>query len=103
MEKFDLRENERLIGKEYASHITKLLVFPQANPGKLFVTNQRVAFKVTQGRVHSEFEYPLSELQSFSPGMALVLRLKDGKSHKLTGMYNKKLASYLEEAGVAKG
>ena len=97
-------ENETLIGVQQASHVRKFLLLPQANPGKLHVTNMRVVFKATQGRIDSEFELPLLDIAYFSVGMAntLTLTTKEEKTYKLTGMFNKKLIGYLESAGVKK-
>ena len=103
MAKLDLREGEELIEQAAASHVKKVLIMPQANPGNLFVTNQRVVFRPTQGRPSSQFEYELSDLRSFSVGMAstITLHTKSGEEHKITGMFNKKLISAREKAGLA--
>ncbi len=99
MSKSELRPEEKLLAKEYASHITKMLFLPQPNPGKLTVTNQRVIFGET--RLKAAFEYELSDIASFSlSGASLVLNMNNGNSHTLTGMYNKKLAAALTEANV---
>lgn len=102
MANLNLNLGENLFGEQQASHIKKFLFLPQANPGKLYVTNQRVIFKSTQGRLSSEFEHQLSEIESFSVGTAstITLRLKNGGTNKITGMFNKKLISYMEEAGI---
>jgi len=104
MAKLDLQENEILLGEEQASHIKKFLFLPQANPGKLYVTDKRVVFKATQGRMSSEFEYTLDEIESFSVGMAnaITLKLKNGETNKITGMFNKKLITALDAAKVKK-
>lgn len=104
MAKLDLKENEKLLGEQQASHIKKFLIFPQANPGNLYVTDKRVVFKATQGRVSSEFEHNLEDIESFSVGMAsaITIRLKNGETNKITGMFNKKLIAALEEAKVKK-
>lgn len=104
MAKFNLNDSEKLIGEQQASNVKKFMFLPQANPGKLYVTNQRVAFKSTQGRLSSEFEHKLDEIDSFSVGMAstISLSLKSGGTYKLTGMFNKKLISYLDEVGIKK-
>lgn len=104
MAKLDLREGEELIEQAAASHVKKVLIMPQANPGNLFVTNQRVVFQPTQGRSSSAFEYELGDLASFSVGMAntIVLHTKSGQDHSVTGMFNKKLISALEQAGLAR-
>ena len=36
MAKLDLREGEELIEQAAASHVKKVLIMPQANPGNLF-------------------------------------------------------------------
>ena len=77
MAKLDLREGEELIEQAAASHVKRACcpIMPQANPGNLFVTNQRVVFRPTQGRPSSQFEYELSDLRSFSVGMASTITL----------------------------
>lgn len=98
---WELRENETLIEKADASYITKrMFVLPKPNPGKLYITNQRVLC-TDPFTVHLHFEYPLNQIVSFSKGMGnLTLTTTDGKKHRLTGMFTKKLAHALEEAGV---
>ena len=98
---WQLRANEKLLGEAAASYITKqLAILPKANPGKLHVTDQRVVFT---NAVTLFFDYPLDQVSSFSAGAGgLTLATADGKSHKLTGMFTKKLASALEQAGVRK-
>ncbi len=104
MAKLDLKENEKLLGEEQASHVKKFLFFPQPNPGRLYVTDKRIVFRATQGRMSSEFEYNLEDIESFSVGAAstIKLSLKSGETHKITGMFNKKLIKYMEEAGLKK-
>ncbi len=96
---WELRENEKLLEEAAASYITKrMIVMPKPNPGKLHITNQRVVFT---DALTLFFDYPLNQVVSFSKGMGgLTLTTADGKSHKLTGMFTKKLAHALEEAGV---
>lgn len=96
-----LRENEKLLGEAAASYITKhMIVVPKPNPGKLHITDQRVVFT---DALTLFFDYPLDQVVSFSAGMGgLTLVTADGKSHKLTGMFTKKLASALGQAGVKK-
>ena len=98
---WELRENEKLLGEAAASYITKhMIVMPKTNPGKLHITDQRVVFT---DALTLFFDYPLDQVVSFSAGMGgLTLVTADGKSHKLTGMFTKKLASALEQAGVKK-
>ncbi len=102
MAKLDLKDNEKLIGEQQASNVKKFMFLPQANPGKLYVTDQRIVFKATQGRASSEFEHTLEEIDSFKTGVAntINLTLKNGTSYKITGMFNKKLISYMEEVGI---
>ena len=104
MASIELKNNEKLLGEQQASNIKKFIIIPQANPGKLYVTNQRVIFKSTQGKLSSEFEHNLDEIESFTVGIAstINLLLKNGQSYKITGMFNKKLISYMEEAGIKK-
>lgn len=98
---WELRENEKLLEEASASYITKRMgILPKPNPGKLHITNQRVVFT---DALTLFFDYPLDQVVSFSAGMGgLTLTTADGKSHKLTGMFTKKLGSALEQAGVRK-
>lgn len=52
----------------------------------------------------SAFENTLEEIAGFSVGAAstITLKLRDGESRKITGMFNKKLIQALTEAGVQK-
>lgn len=97
---WELRANETLLEEASASYITKTFGFiPKGNPGKLHITDQRVVF--TAG-VSLFFDYPLSEILSFSAGVGntITLTTTDGKTSKITGMFNKKLIQALERAGV---
>lgn len=104
MAKFNLMENETLLGKETSSHVTKFFFLPQANPGDLCITNMRVVFQPTQGQASSAFAYKITDIESFSIGMAnaITLTTNNGATHKITGMSNKKLIGYLQQAGVKK-
>lgn len=83
---FALNAGETLIAEQQASHTTKILFMPQANPGKLHITNQRVVFTPTQGRVTSAFEFNLNDIESFSVGMASAITIfaKNGEKHQIT-------------------
>lgn len=100
----DLLPEEKIIAEAQASHIKSTLLLPQPHPGVLYITNQRVAFAPTQGRLHSEFQYWLDEISSFSIGMLNTINLetKEGNTHKITGMFNKKLIAGLEKVGIKK-
>lgn len=104
MAKFQLNGSEKLLGEAQASHIKTVMFLPQANPGKLYITDQRVVFEPTQGRMSSAFESAMGEIESFSVGAAstITLKLKGGESRKITGMFNKKLIQALTEAGIQK-
>lgn len=99
---WELRANETLLGEASASYIMKRLGFiPKGNPGKLHITDQRVVFTAGFSLL---FDYPLNEIISFSTGMGdtITLTTTDGKTSKITGMFNKKLIQALEKAGVKK-
>lgn len=98
---WELLENEKLLEEAAASYITKrMIVLPKPNPGKLHITNQRVVFT---DALSLFFDYPLDQVASFSAGVGvLTLTTADGKKHKLTGMFTKKLSRALEQAGVKK-
>lgn len=102
MAKWTLQSSEQLLAEASASYITKrMVVMPKPNPGKLHITNQRVIFT---DALTLFFDYPLDQIVSFSVGMAntITLTTTDGKTHKITGMFNKKLIQALEQAGVKK-
>lgn len=100
--KWELRTGEQVIGQEQAAYHEKRLVGTRPISGRLYVTDQRVAFVV--GIVHSlEMDYPLPEVRSFTRkglGNPITIETTDGERHKITGLFNKKLAGYLREAGV---
>lgn len=99
-----LKEEEMIIAEAQAAHIIPVLMIPKPHPGILYITNKRVSFVPTQGSLHSEFEYPLEEIESFSVGMlnTITLNTKNGKSYKLTGMFNKKLIEGFTKIGIQK-
>ena len=99
-----LSSGEKLLAEAQASHIKKLLVFPQPNPGKMYVTDKRVVFESSHIDQSASFTHDLAEITSFSAGAAstITLHLKGGEAHKITGMFNKKLIAALTEAGVQK-
>ena len=53
MAKLQLNDGEKLLGEAQASHVKTVMLFPQANPGRLYVTDRRVVFEPTQGRMSS--------------------------------------------------
>jgi hypothetical protein len=99
-----LEEDETIISEAQAAHVIPTLMIPKPHPGIVYITNKRVVFSPTQGRLHSEFEYPLKDIESFSVGMlnTLTLTTKEGKTHKITGMFNKKLIEGLTQVGINK-
>lgn len=101
LNKWELRASEKLLGEADASYITKqMVIMPKPNPGKLHITDQRVVFT---DALTLFFDYPLEQVLSFTTGMGgLTMATADGKSHKLTGLFTKKLAGALEQAGVTK-
>ena len=100
---WELRENETLLGAADASYIKMSLgIIPKPNPGKLHITNQRVLC-TDPLLVCIHFELPLQQIASFSTGVGgLTLVDAEGKKYKMTGMFTKKLANALEQAGVKK-
>ena len=101
--KWELQAGERVIGQEQAAYHEKRLIGTRPISGRLYVTDQRVAFVV--GIAHSmEMNYPLQEVLSFAVkkglGGPIAVETADGEQHKITGLFNKKLAGYLREAGV---
>ena len=82
MAKIQLSGDEKLLGEAQASHVKTVMFFPQANPGKMYVTDRRVVFEPTQGKASSAFESTLEEIGSFSVGAAstITLKFKSGES-----------------------
>ena len=104
MAKFQLDSGEKLLGEAQASHVKTVMLLPQANPGRLYITDRRVVFEPTQGRASSAFENALAEIEGFSVGAVstITLRLRGGETRKITGMFNKMLIPALGAAGVQK-
>ena len=100
---WELRENENLLESADASYIKMTLgIIPKPNPGNLHVTDQRVLC-TDPFSVYIHFEFPLDQITSFSAGVGgLTLVTTDGKKYRVTGMFTKKLADALEQAGVRK-
>lgn len=100
--KWELQAGERVIGQEQAAYHEKRLLGTRPISGRLYVTDKRVAFVV--GIAHSlEINYPLQEVSSFTmKGISnpITLQTTDGERHKITGLFNKKLAGYLRQAGI---
>ncbi len=98
-----LREGEKMLVSKDVAYKTKtsMDLYPKPYQGKFYVTTQRVAFR-TMGGLPPEFEYELSEIESFSVGMlkTIHLNMKDSGAHTLTGMFNKSLIQGLLDVGI---
>ncbi|MCI8813316.1 MAG: hypothetical protein HFG12_08795 [Oscillibacter sp.] len=102
MAKLQLNSGEKLLGEAQASHVRTVMFLPEANPGVLYVTDRRVVFEPTRGRMSSAFESSLEEIEGFTVGAAstVTLQFSGGERRKITGMFNKKLIQALTEAGI---
>lgn len=102
MAKFQLNGGEKLLGEAQASHVRAVMFLPEANPGVLYVTDRRVVFEPTRGRMSSAFESSLEEIEGFTVGAAstITLQFSGGERRKITGLFNKKLIQALTEAGI---
>ena len=74
--------------------------------GTIFVTNQRVCFRISWTR-HMEFELKLSEIRGFTVGKHLfatkvTIHSKSGETYTVTGFPVKKLQGWLAQSGVRK-
>ena len=107
MAKFQLQENETLIGSGMMAYHEPVGRF-QSRPwrGNIYITNQRAVFGMSMTGMHM-MELPLSEIEGFqvSKGLfftAVVICGHDGKDFKFTGFPVKKLQGWLEQVGVKK-
>lgn len=104
VELFDLQTGENLIIKKQVSYVKISFGLPQPNPGNLSITNRRILFKPTQGRLSSAFICNLEDISSYSVGLLNTINIltKTGEKYKLTGLFNKELINALAKLNIKK-
>ena len=104
MAKFQLNQNETMIGKGQLALHQKQFLNTKPFSGNIYVTNQRVCFYLSM--IGSpEMDLPLSEIKGFSVGKkalftAVTIHGKAGENYVFTGFPVKKLQEWLRQAGV---
>ena len=104
MAKLDLNPGETMIGSGQMSLYQKQGMIKKPFQGNVFVTNQRVCFKISMVP-GLEMDLPVEDIKGFSVGKialftAVTIHSKDGKDYPLTGFPAKKLQDWLRQAGV---
>lgn len=104
MAKLELRPNETVIGKGPMSLFLKQGLGRKPFQGDIWVTDQRVCFKISMMR-ELEMDLPLEEIQGFSVKKTLMvtqvtIHSKAGELYPLTGFPAKKLQDWLRQLGV---
>ena len=104
MAKLNLNSGEMMIGSGQMSIYKMWGLTKKPFQGNIFVTNQRVCFKV---RMNPRLEMDLSvaEIKGFSVGKialftAVTIHSKSGEEYPLTGFPAKKLQDWLRQAGI---
>ena len=104
MAKLNLNPGEMMIGSGQMSIYKMWGLTKKPFQGNIFVTNQRVCFKV---RMNPRLEMDLSvaEIKGFSVGKialftAVTIHSKSGEEYPLTGFPAKKLQDWLRQAGI---
>jgi len=104
MAKLDLRPSESIIGSGQMSLYLTYGLTKKPYQGHIFVTNQRVCFKISMTSKLS-MDLPLEEIKGFTVKHALfitkvIIHSRSGETYPLTGFPAKKLQSWLKEIGV---
>ena len=106
MAKFQLQENERLIGSVLMAHKHKKSLGSQPTRGNLYVTNQRVCYYESWTN-YVYMDLPLSQVAGYDTKRSLFIPYvyifdQSGTRYAFSGFGSKKLADWLEQAGVKK-
>ena len=70
-----LKEEEMIIAEAQAAHIIPVLMIQTGIQEYSILQIKEFHLLPTQGSLHSEFEYPLEEIESFSVGMLNTITL----------------------------
>ena len=104
MAKLNLNPGEMMIGSGQMSIYKMWGLTKKPFQGNIFVTNQRVCFKVRMNP-HLEMDLSVAEIKGFSVGKialftAVTIHSKSGETYPLTGFPVKKLQDWLRQAGI---
>jgi len=104
MAKLDLRPSETIIGSGQMSLYLMYGLTKKPYQGHIFVTNQRVCFKIQMTNKLS-MDLPVEEIKGFTVKHALfitkvIIHSRSGETYPLTGFPAKKLQGWLREIGV---
>ena len=106
MAKFQLMENERLIGSGMMAYRPKNSMTRQPTRGTIYVTNQRVCYYESWTN-HVYMDLPLSEVTGYDTMRVLFVTFvrihgRDNQMYAFSGFPAKKLQGWLEQVGVKK-
>lgn len=104
MAKLDLHPGETIIGTGQMSLFLKQGLTKKPFQGNIFVTSQRVCFKISMVK-HLEMDLPINEVKGFKVDHVLLvtkvtIHSQNGETFPLTGFPAKKLQGWLKEVGV---
>ena len=106
MAKFQLQENETLVGSGMMAHKHRKAVTRQPTRGTIYVTNQRVCYYESWSG-YAYMDLPLSEVAGYDTKRALFVTFvylydRNSKCYTFSGFPAKELQSWLERVGVKK-
>mgnify|MGYP005766973445 FL=1 len=106
MAKFQLQENETLIGSGMMAYKHKKSPASQPTRGTIYVTNQRVCYYESWNN-YVYVDLPLSEVAGYDTKRALFVTFvyiydKNNTRYAFSGFPAKKLQGWLEQVGVKK-
>ncbi len=105
MAKLNLNPGETMIGSGQMSLYQKWVLTKKPFQGNVFVTSQRVCFKISMMPGEPDMNLPLEEIKGFSVGKialftAVTIHSKSGEIYPFTGFPAKKLQDWLRQVGV---
>ncbi len=106
MPRFQLQENEALVGSGMMAYKNRTSVTREPTRGMIYVTNQRVCYyESITGNVYMDL--PLSEVAGYDTKRFLFVTFvylydRNSKSYAFSGFPAKNLQSWLEQVGIKK-
>lgn len=106
MAKFQLQENETLIGRVLMAHKHKKCLTSQPTRGNLYVTNQRMCYYESLSN-YVYMDLPLSQVAEYDTKRVLFIPYvyiydQNNTQYAFSGFGAKKLQGWMEQAGVKK-
>ncbi len=106
MAKFQLQENETLVGSGMMAYKHRQSVTRQPTRGTIYVTNQRVCYYESLSN-HVYMDLPLSEVSGYDTKRVLFVTFvyvydRSNKSYAFSGFPAKNLQGWLEQVGIRK-